>query len=216
MLKTADLSRLKAIARRRQAKDDPSHDFSHVERVTNLAIKIGKSVKADLDIVIPAALFHDTVVYPKDSAKSRFSSDDSAKVTGAILEKLKDYPKHKIEAVKSCIKECSFSKALKASSLESEVLQDADLLESTGAISIMRTFSSGGHMNRPFYDREKPLDRKAESNYYSGVAVFYCRLLLVDKRLHSKFAKKMAKHRTLFLKKFLGQLRKELGESGIV
>ena len=210
------LKELKPIARNRQTKDDPSHDFSHIERVLNMAIKIGKSVGADLDVVIAAALFHDTVVYKKDSPQSRNETEESAQVTGDILEKSKYFPKDKIEAVKTCIRECSFSKGLAASSLESEVLQDADLLESVGAISIIRTFSSGGHMNRAFYDEKHPLDGKYEKDSRSGVGLFYRRLLVADKRLHSKFAKKIAVHRKAFLKKFLSQLQTELRETGIL
>lgn len=138
---------LRKIAEDRQIKSDPSHDFEHVIRVLNMATKIGKSVKADLDIVIPAALFHDTVVYRKDSPESRNEANESAEVAAQILEKIKNYPKEKIDKVKICIQQCSFTKGIVPDLLESKVLQDADLLESTGVLSIMRTFSSCGHMN---------------------------------------------------------------------
>ncbi len=36
--------------------------------------------------------------------------------------------------------------------MEAEILQDADRLDSLGAILIARAFSSGPKYNRPFYD----------------------------------------------------------------
>jgi uncharacterized protein len=209
-------NRLIKIAEKRQVKDDPSHDFEHVRRVLNLAVKIGKSVGADLDIVTAAAIFHDTVVYQKDSPKRRNETKESAKVAGDILKKIKDFPKEKIHSVMTCIKECSFTNGIVPTTLESVVLQDADLLESTGAISIIRTFSSCGHMNRPFYNHEHPLNKEYEVDFSSGVGLFHRRLLVAHKRLRSKSAKAMAKHRTVFLNKFLSQLRRELRESGII
>jgi len=210
------LSKLKLIAEERQVKTDPSHDFSHILRVLNNSVKIAKSVKADLDIVIPAALFHDTVVYRKDSKESKNETDESAEIAATILESVEGYPKDKIKDVMTCIKQCSFSKGIVPELLESKVLQDADMLESTGAISIMRTFSSCGQMNRPFYNHQKPLNEKHEKEFPSGVGLFYRRLLVVDKRLHTKLAKEMAKKRTVFLKKFLNQLESELRESKII
>jgi uncharacterized protein len=209
-------NKLIKIAEERQVKDDPSHDFQHIVRVLNLAIKIGESVNADLDIIIPAALFHDTVVYKKNSAQSKNEAYESAEIAAEILNSIKDFSKEKTEKVKTCIKECSFSKGIKPESLESKVLQDADRLEATGAISIMRTFASTGHMNTPFYATEDPFCEKGAVNFRSGVDLFYNRLLIVEKTMHTDVAKKMARKRTEFLEKFLTQLREELVESEII
>jgi uncharacterized protein len=204
------------IAEKRQTKTDPSHDFQHILRVLNLAKIIGRNMKADLDIIIPAAIFHDIVVYRKDHPNCAKETDESAEVAKTILKKIKEYPGPKIEKVETCIRQCSFRKGIIPTLLESKVLQDADLLESTGVISIMRTFSSGGHMNRPFYNPKKPFFEKNEIDFPSGVGLFYRRLLIVDKRMHTKLAKKIAKTRTEFLKKFLSQLKRELKESKII
>ncbi len=203
------------IAEERQVKNDPSHDFQHVLRVLNLAIKIGKSVKADEDIIIPAALFHDTIVYKKNSPESKNESNESAEVATKILSEIAEYSKEKIDKVRACISECSFSKGIKPDLLESKVLQDADRLEATGAISIMRTFSSCGQMNTPLYDPADPFCKTGSKNFKSGVDLFYQRLLVVEKTMHTKLAKKMARARTKFLEKFLKQLKRELIESGV-
>lgn len=216
-MKSALKNKLIAIARKRQTKTDQSHDFQHILRTLNLAEKIGRVEKADLDIIIPAALFHDIVVYPKNTSASEMESEESALAAERILKKIKQYPRAKIKKVKICIKECSFSKRIKPKLLESKVLQDADRLEATGAISIMRTFSSGGQMNRPFYDPSDPFRRKkGPIDFRSNLDLFYERLLVVEKIMHTRLAKTIARRRTKFLKLFLKELELELKESKIV
>lgn len=204
------------IVREKQAKEDPSHDFQHVFRVFNLALQIGRKEKADLDILVPAALFHDIVVYRKDHPDSKNETIESAELARGILSALPGYPPEKIAPVVACISQCSFSKGITPDSLESQILQDADRLEATGAISIMRTFSSGGQMNRQFYDPDDPFCRNGAVASRSNLDLFYRRLLVVGKRMNTGFAKKIAKRRTAFLKKFLKELELELKESKVI
>lgn len=208
--------KLAAIAEERQSKTDSSHDIQHVTRVCNMAVDIAEQVGADLEIVIPAALFHDIVVYPKNSPQTQFENQESADAAEAILSQIEAYPKEKIPAVKACIRECSFSKGTEPSSLESEVLQDADRLDSCGAISIMRTFSSGGQMSRQFYDPADPFCKNGPVPHRSSLDLFYGRLLVVGERMHSEHARKLAKRRTEFLRIFLKELEQDLKESRIV
>ncbi len=208
--------KLTNMAEERQVKGDPSHDFQHIRRVFFLAKKIAELEKVDLDVIIPAALFHDTVVYMKNSPESKNETEESAFVAGNILHELNEYPKEKILQVQTCIRECSFTKGLKPSSRESAVLQDADLLESTGAISIIRTFSSGGQMYRQFYNPQDPFRKNTEPDVTnSGLDLFYVRLLKAQDRMHTDCAKKIAGRRTRFLRDFLKEFEIELHESGI-
>lgn len=209
--------KLFTLAEERQVKGDPSHDFQHIKRVVFLATKIAEEEKADLDIIIPAALFHDTVVYKKNSPESKNETEESAIVTAEILNAIDEYPKEKIPGVQACIRECSFTKGLKPSTLESSVLQDADLLESTGAISIIRTFSSGGQMNRQFYNPDDPFRIQTQPDVTnSGLDLFFVRLLKAKDRIHSQYAKKIAERRTQFLLDFIDELKIELLEAGIL
>jgi len=213
--------KLISIAEERQVKDDPSHDFEHIRRVSFLAKKISEHEEVDLEIVIPAMFFHDTVVHAKNSPESHNETEESASVTGEILQTFEEYPKEKIACVQACIRECSFTKGLKPSSRESAVLQDADLLESTGAISIIRTFSSSGGMHRHFYDPRDPFRKKTEPEVKGkavtfGLDLFYTRLLKAKERMHTDFAKKIADRRTQFLRDFLEELEMELKEAGVI
>lgn len=209
-------TKLISIAKEHQTKNDPSHDFNHVLRVLNLAKIIGEKEKADFDILVSAALFHDIIVYRKDDPKSKNETDESSLFAEKVLKNIRTFPKNKIYLVSDCIKQCSFSKGTSATSLESKILQDADRLEATGAISIMRTFSSGGQMNRDFYPPEDPLCKKKLERNESNLDLFFNRLLVVEKRMHTTFAKNIAKRRTHFVNQFLEQLKIELGESKII
>lgn len=68
-----------------QLRCDPAHDFEHIIRVCKNAETIAKAEIDDVDIILAAALMHDLVVYPKASAKSSKSADDSADMAQEIL-----------------------------------------------------------------------------------------------------------------------------------
>ena len=80
----------------------------------------------------------------------------------------------------------------------------------------MRTFSSGGQMNRPLYPAEDPLMTKGPVTFRSSLDLFPERLLKVESGMHTKTAMALAKRRTQFLKDFLKELESELKESGIL
>src|SRR3989338_9636073 len=100
------------LAKKYSHDDDPSHDFEHILRVLRNAEIIAKKECADMDIVIPAALFHDLVNYPKNHPKAKLSSELSARKTGKLLRKMNGYPQEKIPFVEYAISCCSFSKKI--------------------------------------------------------------------------------------------------------
>jgi len=203
-----------SIAKEKMSKEDPSHDINHALRVLAISEKIAAAEKANFDIIVPSAIFHDVISYPKNHRKRLHSSKESAEFTKRILKSIKSFPKDKIGKVYESINHCSFTKGLKPNFLEGKVLQDADSIEATGAISIMRTFSSAGMMNKTFYDVSDPFckKRKPDDNKYA-LDLFFTRLLVVQSRLHTKTAKNIVKKRVGFLKVFLKELRVELLEN---
>lgn len=84
------------IARERISDIDVSHDFAHTSRVLSNAQKIALEEGGDLDVIIPAALFHDLIVYPKDHPNRSKSQEESALETERILAGISSYPQHKI------------------------------------------------------------------------------------------------------------------------
>jgi uncharacterized protein len=199
------------LAKKNISSKDRSHDFSHALRVLHNAERITEKESGDLDIIIPAALFHDIIVYQKNHPSRMNSQKESASMAEKILKTVSNFPKEKIELVKECIIECSFTKGIVPETIESKIIQDADGLEATGAISIMRTYSSTGQMKRPFYDLNDPFCklRSPDSSKFA-LDLFYIRLLKVAEKMHTKTAKEIAQRRTSFLIEFLKEFELEL------
>lgn len=203
-------AKLKSIAKE-EIDNDVSHDYYHAKRVLRNSKEIANSEGGDLDVIVPAALFHDLIVHPKDSEESKDEHVQSARKAESILKSIDDYPNDKIGNVSDVIKKCSFSKNIDKDSIEEKIVQDADLLEATGTISIMRTFASVETMDKKFYHPDEiiPENRKPEPKEY-GLDLFFTRLFKVKERIHTETAREMADRRVAFLKRFVAQLNREL------
>ncbi len=201
-------------ALKEKINNDLSHDIGHALRVMGLARRIAIEENADMDIVIPAALFHDSVVY-KGTENYHKEHEESAAFARDLLSSIPEYPKEKIEKVEYAISVCSYSRGIMPDTLEAKVLQDADMLESTGAVSIMRTFGSAMPMHvYAFYDLEDPFcERREPDPAKYSLDLFYQRLLRVSSRMHTDSARRMAKQRDEFLKVFIDEFRRELEET---
>jgi uncharacterized protein len=204
-------SKLISIAEELYPNDDPSHDINHILRVLANIEMLQKQEGGDLYILIPAALFHDVVNYPKLDPRAPLATDESAAKAAEILEAIEGYPKEKIEKVSYAISVCSFSKGIKPETLEAALLQDADMLESTGAISIMRVFASSGNVHRRFFDPKDPFAENREfDNKSNGLDLFPMRLYKIPERMNTKLGKKLALERMKILDSFMNALRSEV------
>jgi len=190
---------------------DSAHDFQHIKRVYKNAEVIGRREGADMKILLPAALLHDLVVYPKGSAKTSKSADDSADMAEKLLKSYR-YPQDKIDKICYCIRTHSYSKRLVPATLEAKILQDADRLDALGAIGIARTFSVGGSERRSFYNPDDPFwksSRELDDREWT-LDHFRTKLLKLKDSMHTKTAKEMAQERARFMELFIKQLQKEL------
>lgn len=199
------------LVKKELAESDPSHDIGHALRVLKNAEYIANKEEGDLDVIIPSALFHDIICYPKNSEKSKYSSTESADYAVKVLKEIMEYPKDKIEKVRISIEQCSFSKNVTPDLLEAKILQDADRLEATGAIAIMRAFTSAGLMNSKLYNYEDPFcEKRIPDGQRYALDMFYARLLKVKDGMHTETARNMAIKRTKILYEFLDSLKDEL------
>src|SRR5208337_2739896 len=102
-------------------KNDVSHDIRHAKRVLVNAEAIGRKEKADMDVLVPAALFHDIIVSSKNSPKAKRDAHNSAQLAGNLLKEF-GYGEEKIGEVRYAIENCSFGKST-PKSLEAKILQ---------------------------------------------------------------------------------------------
>lgn len=204
------IKKLKAEVQKILVRNDPAHDFEHIMRVYKIAEKIGKKEKANMTLVRAAVLLHDIVSYSKSDKRSKSASMASSLQAAKILKRY-DYDASEIGMITEAIREHSFSKGVIPRTLEGKVLQDADRLDALGAIGIARAFSVGGAEKRPFYNKDEPFCRKRIPNDQKWTLDhFYKKLLLLEKKMNTKTAKKEAQHRTKIMKRFLNELKKEI------
>lgn len=155
-----------------KADNNDGKDFDHSMRVHNLCLEIIERDYAIREInklnVRLAALLHD--IDPAD-----------------ISEFLKDYDDISEAAIMNIILQMDSKKVI---SIEAAVVQDADMLDSIGAVGIARTF-----MYNASY----------RSNQSETIQHFYNDLLLVADKLNTNAAKFMAEKRHKFMEDFLSQ-----------
>jgi len=191
---------------------DSAHDLGHALRVLKLAETLGKAEGADMGILRPAALLHDIGCAPKHLGKEQESEGRTLEIARALLLK-NGYTKNATEAILAVIGVHGYSRGIVPDTLEGKLLQDADRLDAMGAIGIARCFLVGGSTNRPMYDLDDPwAEARGLDDTAYGLDHFFRKLVKLKDGMHSRTGKKLAEARHRFLKAYLKQLRKELGE----
>lgn len=192
---------------------DPSHDWSHIIRVISLCDKLSSNLDVNARILVPAAVLHDVVNVPKDSIHRSNASTLAANKAKLILKDF-DFNKNELESIGQIIIEHSYSANHKASSIESEILQDADKLDSLGAIGLMRWSTVGTRMGAAYYHPEQPFSstRKIDDKKYS-VDHFEAKLFNIYEKLNTEAAKVEGKIRQSFMQSFINQLKSEINIS---
>ena len=190
--------------------NDSAHDFHHIMRVYKNAQKICKNEKTNPKLVLCAVLLHDIISYPKSDNRSKLSSIKSAEASKKILKKY-DFTRDEIQIISEAIREHSFSQNKTPKTIEGKILQDADRLDAIGAIGLARVFAVAGSENRPFYNPGDPFCKKRSPDDQKWTLDhFYKKLLLLETLMNTKSGKSEAKRRTMVLKNFLSELKKEL------
>ncbi len=203
------------LAHQNIAKGDPSHDFSHAVRVLGLALRIAKKEGGNLLVVATAALFHDLIVYPKDSPKSRLSASHSAIRMGELLRKMRTYPRDLIGPSKYAVSVCSLSNGRVPETIEAKIVRDADSIEKSGVILIMRAAATGAIIQRNFFDQVDPL---AENGAPNLTTLGYVQRIArgLSGHLFTKTAQEVVSRRLRVTDSLLASLREELTESGVL
>lgn len=189
---------------------DAAHDFEHIRRVVANAIMLANVEQADLAVVWPAAWLHDCVVIPKDSPLRSQASILAANAAEAFLQKIA-YPAHYLPDIHHAIAAHSFSAKITPRTLEAQVVQDADRLDSLGAIGLARCLMLGGAMGRRLYDPLAPFPQaRPVDDRRNTIDHFFVKLLHLAEQMHTRSGRAEALTRTDFLRAFLRQLDDEL------
>ena len=192
------------------------HDWSHIERVHKLALKIGKAESADLNIIELAVFLHDIGRKEEFRQKGAFChAEKGADLARKILKKY-NFKKDFIEAVVHCVAVHRFRKGGAPESLEAKVLFDADKLDSIGAVGIARDFlfAGGSGSNCLYTGREKEL-AKSDKDYSftkedSAFLEYELKLKKIKDKMLTKKGKEMARKRHQFMEDYFRQFWKEV------
>ncbi|MDB4936377.1 MAG: metal-dependent phosphohydrolase [Labilithrix sp.] len=205
--------RLEAEARSRARRNEPAHDFFHVERVVSNALSIarGEGVSAEIEgAAATAALLHELYTLPKDHPDSARAGDRCAEKARELLD-CEAAPAWLAGPVCAAIRDHSFSKGVLPDAVESRLLQDADRLDAIGAIGLARMWATCADMKRPFYSPDDPFCvTRAPDDKLWGLDHVFKKLLAIPARLHTQTARKLAEQRVAFMKTYLEQLGAEL------
>lgn len=192
--------------------DDKAHDIAHLRRVWMSAQRIMADSEANPLVVLTACYFHDVVNLAKNHPERHLASTYAASETQRILQQeFIDFPAELIDAVAHAVKAHSFSAAIMPETLEAKIVQDADRLESLGAIGLARVFYTAGALNRPLFDSEDPLGKDRELNdVHWTLDHFQKKLLRLPETMHTATGRAMAEHNADFLVRYMAKLYAEL------
>lgn len=191
---------------------EAGHDYWHILRVLKLSEKIASKEGGDLFVIKLGALLHDI-------ADAKFHQGDETvgpKVARHFLTDLNldaNTVTHVVKIIENISFKNSFSRQ-RFTSLELEIIQDADRLDAIGAIGIARAFVYGGYKNNPIFDPNlKPNLSMDKATYKKGntstINHFYEKLLKLKGMMNTETAKELAMNRHQFMKQFLEQFYKE-------
>lgn len=191
---------------------ESGHDWFHIERVYKNSLLISKNENCNYLVVELAALLHDI-------ADSKFHDGDEfiGPKTARIFLESANADKEIINQVIFIIENISFKGGnfnKKATSIELDIVQDADRLDAIGAIGIARTFNYGGFKNRQLYNPDiDPNLTMTKEEYKNSEAPtinhFYEKLLLLKDKMNTKTGRKIAQERHEFMLHFLEQFYNE-------
>lgn len=200
-----------AIAAHWAGQSDGAHDLGHLDRVWTNAQDIAlEEGGADLEVLLPAAYFHDAVNLPKNHPDRARASLASAVWASAYLTK-QGFDAAKIPAVAHAIAAHSFSAAIAPESPEAAILQDADRLEALGAIGIARMFHVGGAMGGMLFDAEDPLaqNRPLDDKRFS-LDHLEVKLFPIAQTMSTATGREMALARVEWMRSFRSRLLREI------
>lgn len=182
------------------------HDWLHIDRVRRTALNLAKKYSCDLTIIELSALLHD-LIDDKLSDDIRMKTDE---VANLLREEGLDFDS--IQEVLTIISTISFKggKRRAVSSIEAQIVQDADRLDAMGAIGIARVFSYGGSKGNLIYDPAIPTRDSMTYEEYrtiksTSINHFYEKLLKLKDLMNTEEGKMLAQQRHQFMVDYLSQ-----------
>jgi len=203
----------KCVAEHFRLSTDPAHDLAHFKRVVANAELLARAEGAKMEIVMPAAWFHDWENVPKSDPNRARASTLSAETAIQVLTVI-GYPTKYYAEIAHAIEAHSFSAQIEARTLEARVVQDADRLDGLGAIGIARLFSTTQAMGSLYYHSDEPFaKRRALDDRKYALDHFYVKLFKIAETMKTQAGRREALKRADFMRLYLDQFALEINSS---
>jgi uncharacterized protein len=188
-------SRILNFVRNELAKSDlGAHTLDHTMRVHALSIQLSEGLSVNRRVLKAAALLHD-IGRPSEAQTEVSHSITSGEMGRELLAEL-GYSDQEIKQVISAIRTHRFSEGIRPTSLEGEILSDADKIDAIGAVGIYRAIAQAVTSGSGIHGFLRHADEK---------------LLKLKDLMHTAIGKRLASERHEVLNNFVQQLRQELG-----
>jgi uncharacterized protein len=195
--------------------DDPVHGFDHVSRVFHMAECIAQAEGADLEIVRAAALLHDASGDGADSAAERASHHHASADFAAQVLLAEGWEAERIAAVQHCIRAHRFRDASEPpSTLEAQILFDADKLDAIGAIGVARAVAFAVQAGQPAVaipsEQFVQTGRLEPGEAHTAFHEYNFKLSRLKDRLFTSTARRLAAERHRAMEDYFASLDAEL------
>lgn len=207
-----NLAAIRGYAKEKLGSDRSGHDFYHVERVAKIAGKLAEEEGIQDTLLIEAASYLHDVIDDKV-----FEDVENEKEALKKFLKGLSFSDESINEIFDIIENISFSKELELGKAEltlaGQIVQDADRIDTLGAIGILRTAYYGGHTQSPLYDPNLlPQEFKTKEEYRQKSTVinhFYEKLFKLPATMNTEAGKAEAQRRIVFMEEFLKRFYEE-------
>lgn len=189
---------VKNYVQKRLEGNSNGHGMDHILRVYHNVLQLlAHFPEANRELCIIAALVHDLI---DDKVAAHPEQEKTA-----LAERFKrlGFSSDFSENVMFIIDNMSFRKGQKLTTIEGQIVQDADRLDALGAIGISRTIMYGGAHGRTLY---KEGDRSNDT----CIGHFHEKLYTLESSFNTESARKIAKKRTAFMREFEAKLIAEI------
>jgi uncharacterized protein len=207
------LPRLIALATS-AAEDDGAHDINHLHRVWRVAqTLLDAHPEADALVVLAGCYLHDTVNVPKDHPDRAKASQMAARLARQMLTDA-GFPVDKLDAVAHAIEAHSFSAAITPTTIEAQIVQDADRMDAVGAVGLARMFYTAGRMGSALAHPDDPLAsaRELDDTAFS-LDHIEVKLARLPAMMNTAAARRLGEERVAWLRAFRAVFVAEWGAS---
>ena len=181
------------------SKDDSGHSTDHIDRVYKLSLKFAEKENANKEVVSLIALLHDVDDY------KLFGKENADNLTNAkkIMDNSSISKEIQTEVLSSlkCIGYNKLLKGFRPTTIEGEIVSDADMCDALGVNGILRIYKYSMKNGKPFFDKDIfPVENMTADKYTrkcadSSVCHMFEKILKLKNLMLTESGKEEAKER---------------------